>query len=319
MDSLQALFESSPFLASVLPPLATALCMALLYSYAGSGWLSGVLQLRGVTARRSAFDKCALQVAHLGVVLGWLLLVGGRIWIFFNADSYVPRSFLGHVIETAWGALGIAVVLTSLHYGLWKTLAGHRTLHAMLGLLSGLAGILALAAVMGGLRLLCALELPNAAELNLEDLFNFRMFPSPLLYASLAMLPLALAMPAAASLCWLLWRRRRDDYGRDYYSNMVPRLAKWALAAGAAAAAVYLFTVCADMWQIAASGAFELSLEEAVTYALRFLPLAIACVLWAVVWRSSQPLRRKPEIIVAFLLCFASCYFIFSDATSFVF
>ena len=73
------------------------------------------------------------------------------------------------------------------------------------------------------------------------------------------------------------------------------------------------------MWQIAASGAFELSLEEAVTYALRFLPLAIACVLWAVVWRSSQPMRRKPEIVAAFLLCFASCYFIFSDATSFVF
>jgi len=98
----------------------------------------GFLQIHGVHAQRSAFDKCAKQLATLGLILGWCLLIGSRVWIFFNTDSYVPRSFLGKIIELGWGCLGIAVVTSSLHYALWKPFKEHKMLHGALALLAGI-------------------------------------------------------------------------------------------------------------------------------------------------------------------------------------
>ena len=114
MNSLEAFFSFNPALAAILPPVIVAFVVSTLFAYAGMGYMVGFLQIHGVHAQRSAFDKCAKQLATLGLILGWCLLIGARIWIFFNTDSYVPRSNLGKIIELGWGCLGIAVVTSSL-------------------------------------------------------------------------------------------------------------------------------------------------------------------------------------------------------------
>lgn len=319
MNSLEAFFSFNPALAAILPPVIVAFVVSTLFAYAGMGYMVGFLQIHGVHAQRSAFDKCAKQLATLGLILGWCLLIGARIWIFFNTDSYVPRSNLGKIIELGWGCLGIAVVTSSLHFALWKPFKSHKIMHGSLALLSGINGTLAVVAILGSIRLFSALDLPNAAELNLYELFNFRLFPSPLDYACGLFFPLIAGMPAAFALVWLLVRRRRDDFGRDYYNNMIPWCARWAFVAWIFISGLYLLTVVADLWQMISTGSFDLGLDEGVTYALRFLPALVACRIWFLVSRSPMPLRHKPEIIAAFILCFVSGYFIFSDATSFIF
>ena len=176
MNSLEAFFSFNPALAAILPPVIVAFVVSTLFAYAGMGYMVGFLQIHGVHAQRSAFDKCAKQLATLGLILGWCLLIGARIWIFFNTDSYVPRSNLGKIIELGWGCLGIAVVTSSLHFALWKPFNSHKIMHGSLALLSGINGTLAVVAILGSIRLFSALDLPNAAELNLYELFNFRLF-----------------------------------------------------------------------------------------------------------------------------------------------
>ena len=100
---------------------------------------------------------------------------------------------------------------------------------------------------------------------------------------------------------------------------MIPWCARWAFVAWIFISGLYLLTVVADLWQMISTGSFDLGLDEGVTYALRFLPALVACLIWFLVSRSPMPLRHKPEIIAAFILCFVSGYFIFSDATSFIF
>ena len=48
------------------------------------GFMSATARILSITRRRSSYDKCARQLAVLGLILGWLLLIGGRIWLFFT-------------------------------------------------------------------------------------------------------------------------------------------------------------------------------------------------------------------------------------------
>lgn len=320
MSALQTFFDTNPALAAILPPVAIALATTMLLAYSGLGFLVGTLELRGIQTRRAAYDKCAHQLATICLVLGWCLLIASRIWIFFNSDGYVPQSFLGSIIELSWGALGIAVITASMHFALWKIMSAHKILHSILAYLSGLNGILATVAILGALRLLTALDLPNAADLSLRDLFNFRGFPSPLLSASVLLIPLCIGMPAALAPAWLICRRNRDDFGRDYYNTMVPWCAHWAFFSWVIVTLLLGLSSAADIWQtVTTAGMAGLSMEDAILCVARVLPALLATLLWALVWKTATPMRYKAGIALALLLSIPSGYFLFTDATSFIF
>lgn len=328
MSSLQSFIDGnpalaalvqSPVLAAIVQPIAVAIPMAFLLGFAGMGFLVGTLEFLGVSRGRSAYDKCARQLAVCALILGWIMLVGIRIWIFFNSDSYVPQSFLGMIVELSWAALGFAIVTASLHFALWKLMVNHRIIHGSLAILIGINGIIAVTALLGSLRMLTALDLPNATELTLWDLFNFTVFPSPFLDSAMHVIPLCLAMPAAAAAVWLVLRRRRDDYGRDYYNNMVPWCCRWALGFWILATVVTGLCVGSDIWAMTSGGTFVPTIQECAVYAVRFLPPVIACILWAVASRSATPMRHKTALVLAFFLCMPAGYFLYMNATSFVF
>ena len=107
----------------------------------------------------------------LGLILGWLLLIGGRIWLFFTQDGYTPDSLPSFLVEMSWMLLGIAVLISSLYYALWKALKNMPVLHVTLGVLSGIQGCVAVISSLAAARFLTALTHPDAAALTLGDLF----------------------------------------------------------------------------------------------------------------------------------------------------
>lgn len=315
MNFLQ-LYSSNPVLAVLLPILGAAIPMTLLFSYTGLGFMTGTLQVKGLRTGRSAYDKAARQLAVLGLILGWALLIVSRIWIFFKSDGYVPQSFLATMVELSWGIFGFAVIASSIHFAMWKPLTNHRGIHAFLGFFAGLNGTFALFVLLGALRLVTAVSLPNAAELSLYDLFNFQVIPSPLVNAAALILPLGLAMPASAALIWLIVRRNKDDFGRDYYNTMLSWCGRWGMVAWGLVTILFLGTAFLELRPLLDQPNPIDPQTLALVAARVVLPLII-CITMAAVGRSPLPMRLKPWMILAFFLGMPPAYFAFKWATTF--
>lgn len=325
MDRLGMIVGSNPILLVLVPFITIAVPMAFLFSYTGFGLMVGTLQLKGVRSGRSLFDKAARQLATAGLILGWTMLIGSRIWLFVKSDGYVPTSFLGTMVELSWGVFGFAVIASSIHFAVWKPLSGHKYIHAFLAFFSSINGLLSLFALMGSVRLLAAAELPNAAELTLMDLFNFTIFPSPLLTALILILPVGLAMPPLAAIIWLFIRRKKEDYGRDYYNALLTWCAGRGLFGWVLVTLLLCGTVYLDLQSVVApviAGAADpmslVSLEMVEPVLRVLLPLFICLSLRATA-KAELPMRMKPWLIVSFLLSLGTAHYLYTQVTGFVF
>ena len=319
MPSLTRFLDNNPALSTILPPCASATVTTLLLAFAGIGFLIAALEFTGARRERASWFRCAKQVAVLSLILGWILLIGIRVWLFFNSDGYVPQSFLGSVIELSWGALGFAVVTASLHFAVWKFLENHRVLHGCLALLIGINGVTATAALLGSLRMLTALDLPNASQLTIADLYNFALVPSPLVAATALLVPLCLAMPASAAAVWLCARRNRDNFGRDYYNTMLPWCCRWALVLWIITTILSALVVAGEAVGLNAAAPIAPSPAEIALWALRVVPSIVACVIYGLAARSATPMRFEGALWVALLCCMPAAAFLSYDATSFLF
>ena len=113
-------------------------------------------------------------------------------------------------------------------------------------------------------------------------------------------LPLALCLTAGFGLCYLLLRRDKDDWGRDYYRFAAPFLGKWHLAGG-------LLTLACMVWLYASlKGVFNLHLPQifhAGAAAAACLGLAMALSLMLVI--GENPMRQKISMIAIAILSMA--------------
>ncbi|MDL2272583.1 hypothetical protein LJC23_06080 [Desulfovibrio sp. OttesenSCG-928-I05] len=112
----------------------------------------------------------------------------------------------------------------------------------------------------------------------------------------LHMLPLAIGTAGAFGAFWLLIRRKRNDFGRDYYAFALPYSAKWALCGT-------LLSLGTVFYAYSRAGEFmlpELSHPPSILLATLCCALpALACLLWLLLIRSETPLRHKPGIVIA--------------------
>ncbi len=317
MDKFEILFGSNPVLLALVPFLTVALPMLFLFAFATFGFMVGSLEVKGVRSGRTLFDRAAKQLATAGLVLGWTLLIGSRVWLFVKSDGYIPQSFLATVVELSWGVFGFAVIASSVHFAVWKPLANHKYLHAFLAYFSGINGLFALFVLMGSVRLMAAAELPNAQELALIDVF--RMSPSSPLAKGLALiLPLGLAVPPLAAICWLFLRRQKEDYGRDYYNALLKWCASWGLVFWPLVTLVLAATVYMDLEPIL-GGTTPLAPKALVEPVLRvLLPLVICLVLWQT-RRAELPMRMKPYLTICFFLAMGTVHYLYTCVTGFTF
>lgn len=287
-----------PWLGDVADALGQVLPLSALLAYAGLGVLSAAARARGIARRRASYGKGARQIAHLALLLGWGLLIGGRVWLWLRQGGATGFA----LPEMAWLTLGGAVLASSLDFALWSAHARWPALHVASGVVSGLLGLVACAAVLALARFAASAPLGSAMP-PLGALFHPAASPGYAL--ALAMLPfLILSLAGAMGGCWLVLRRRHDDFGRDHYNIMLPWCVSWARNAWLA---FWPLLAAAAGWRLwGAHGGAGLppaaAVREGVLLALWLSPLAF----WWLAARSPAPLRHKPGLLAALLLAMAA-------------
>lgn len=295
--------QPTPELLGVFLILALHLCAV----YTGLGafplaWLSETLS---ATSKKIFLKKLGQQLSALGILfLAYTLVsVGGSFAVMQGASPELIRPWLDKplLIVPILAALGWFVIFGLLHAFTWRAARNQPGLHRVLGLLATL-GVPAVLGMSLCMKLALYTELPEvAATRELGPLLaaglGHPMF-APLVINSLL---LALCCGSGFGLLYLLTRRKRDDFGRDYYTfaarlaaNIAALCIAGTLASQAWIAALMLPTLLAETGP---------SLLGWLTVGGAGCALT-ACITWAVIARSENPLRHKPAMLLAALLLF---------------
>ncbi len=314
MNALEQILSAFPHLRTAVDVLSIVVPLAALFAFAGMGFISATARILSDTKGRSSFEKCARQLAFLGMMLGWILLVGGRVWLHFTRGVYVPGSVSAYFLEMSWLLLSLGVMLNSVYYTLWRVLRELPILHATIGMISAAQSSFAVVVVLGTARLLAAFAHPQAATPGLQNLLPDAL-SSPLWTVMGCTPPLLIAMPAAAGALWLPLRRTRDDFGRDHYNTMIPWCAAWARNAWTVLWLMLVAFTAVRISQTWGSGGF--TLQDAVLESARLLLWLIPVLLWTLVRRSPVPLRHKPTLVVALLIVMSFMLPYYLDLTAF--
>ncbi|MDE5879918.1 MAG: hypothetical protein K2G99_07890 [Desulfovibrio sp.] len=314
MNALEQILSASPYLRMAFDALSVVVPLAGLFVFAGMGFISATARILADTRQRSAFEKCARQLAFLGMMSGWVLLVGGRVWLYFTRETYVPGSVSAYFLEMSWLLLSLGVMLSSVYYTLWRVLRNLPILHATIGMISAAQSTFAAAAILGAARLLAALAQPEAAGTSLQNLLP-EDWAAPVWTAAACTVPLLFALPAAAGALWLPFRRHRDDFGRDYYNTMIPWCAAWARNAWAVLWVLLLALTVIRMAQT--WGAEGMSAQDAILESTRLLLWLIPLLLWTLVRHSPVALRHRLTLAVALLLAVAFTLPYYLELTAF--
>ncbi|MDR2820150.1 MAG: hypothetical protein LBB60_06450 [Desulfovibrio sp.] len=298
MNAIAAFLNATPWLRFAVDIASVVIPLSALLALAGTGLLSATAKILFIRRKRAAFDKCARQLATLGLALGWLLLIGGRVWLSLAGQP--ENSLQTFVTEICWILLCAGVLLISLYYALWKHLSGFPVVHAAIGILSGLQGCAALVAALAAARYLAALAEPDAGIPVPQNLFLpdwSAPFWNALCYTPL----LVLAMPGAFGALWLAFRRKYEDFGRDYYNTMIPWCAAWARNAWGLLWLMLLVSSAAQIYR--QPGGFNA--QDAVFQTTQLLLWLLPALIWTIVCRSATALRHKFALFAALFVAMA--------------
>lgn len=288
-------------------PLAASDALGL--AALGALFFAFIFELRGRGKGKVFSDKLAQQLSSVGARTMLLYLVLGGFGCWLATSGLVTPPWRGNAIpEWSWAALGCASAsaLFSLAYAAkWRWWRDRKGAHLAVGWLMVLACLGFLATLLAaGLSVLT----PSGVRLPGE------LFPRDKLMLLWAFLmnaaALAAALGPAVGAVYLLLRRSRDDFGRDYYVFGLRSLAS----VGAAGAVISPALLAATAW-LAYSGRLGLGHGPA----LMLLPeiygcwaaavglLLVAAVLLFRVRAAEIPQRCKASILLAVLCMGLAC------------
>ena len=264
-----------------------------------------------VARRRSLYDKSAGQVESLTAILGALFAValGADLLMKGSIDSLMtgPWRVLweGMVMISAFAALSAIIVLYA-----------NRGLRNAFSALSGLAfaasGSLCVLLVwaflfgtvtgpVAGIEEAAHDFIVVLASLKSADFVLFVLFS--VLFAASGAYGLA--------LCWHILLRKRDDFGRDYYSFVLGVRSRQAAYAGLflsmiAAVQYSLYPQMARAWAVSRLPFAGEYAEAVLAGGLLCLPVTFA--LWYSMSRSSVPMQKRSYAFLALFLLVAGAY-----------
>ncbi len=300
MDMLNHFLSEYPRIQEYLKTLATLLPLLGMFAFAGIGFLGTAGRILAKKRRRTSYDKGARQIVFLGLFLGWILVIGVRLWLFYmqrqNDLENIPPLFT----EMVWILLVASVLTLSLYYAVWKRLSNYMVLHTFLGILSSTLG---LAATLATLSLAKYATLVNSAESIPELEMLMPSWTSCFWPLSIAAIPLCLTMPAACGAIWLLLIRNHEDFGRDHYNTMLLWCASWARTAWCFVWLLFCLAEGELLWPMASANGLE-KMTALIHSGLLVLWLTPA-IIWTIIRHSAFPLRHKMTFLAAFLIAAA--------------
>ncbi|WP_045210847.1 hypothetical protein [Desulfonatronovibrio magnus] len=268
--------------------LLTGLAALLLGCAAGFPALALLSEAAGILRKKVFMHKFAQQYARIGLLFVYAVtLAVAAAWA---ASHYILDFFLPDIsgfwieYEIFWDfslyLSVIASVLMSIYYFTWKALSKIKALHMTIGILANICAT-AFLILLGWAFYRELLILPEIAP-DLNSIF--------LPLAAQAFL-LSLAAAAVTGMLYLLLRRSRDDFGRDYYRFALAFGARWGImfAALSPLTCLWLFMLMEDALT------YDYIAIPGAVYSLSLIIMAI--ILWRIS-RSEQPMRNKLAIII---------------------
>lgn len=303
MNAWQQLLATYPLLQTIQDGLITIVPLACLLAYCGIYFLSSTARIIAVSRRRAPYEKCSRQIALLGLFLGWGLLIGARIWLYLTRTEHIDGSMESFMLEMSWLLLSIGVLFSTIYYCCWRILKNMPVLHSTLGVISAVQNCIALVCILFTIKVLAVAPAPVSQHLALPMLFP-DAWEAALWSAACYTTPLIFALAGGFCSFWLVLRRKRDDFGRDYYKLMIPWCAAWARNGWTVVWLLLLISTALEIWPRPGAPAFEAT--WAALAAARLLIWFIPLPLWNLVKKSPVPLRHSWAALLALL--FASAF-----------
>ncbi|GFK95526.1 hypothetical protein NNJEOMEG_03392 [Fundidesulfovibrio magnetotacticus] len=286
----------------LLHAAVTALaCLPLALALAASGLpMASAVLLFNPPKRVKVFrDKFGQQTATCALLTGLIALLGltGGAFALHRLFPAASSFWLGWPLPLGplAGGAALCAVLAAVYRATWQAMKDQRALHAGIGSAASLAGF--------GLGYLFLSFFRHFAVSPLEASADPALFLPPTASTAWIILPGMLAMAfclaGATGSLYLIHRRDKDDFGRDYYVYSLKMACKWALFAALAALAAQggLF---AALWP----SVRDLPLRPVFFWgeAGGALALLMACLLWGMVTRNQNPMRLKLHCVAGAIL-----------------
>ncbi|MGE4291313.1 MAG: hypothetical protein AB7E32_03785 [Desulfovibrio sp.] len=255
-----------------------------------------VAEAAGLASGKIFADKFAQQMASLFTTFmavsaiaflgGAIILMRGLPWLREWLTS--PQS----PMLPALAAWGTALFFGGVYHFTFKPMRSNKAVHLLLGLLGALASLASIP-----LTLAASPALLGSFGSGKAPVMHPLVLPAPnsLLWPfALQFTLLSIGLAGGLGMAYLVYRRNRDDFGRDYYNYALPAAARWA-------APFMLLQTAGMVWLLLMLPpdirALLLGSSLApLLYAGAALALA-CCALWTVVLRSRAPLRLKGLIL----------------------
>lgn len=257
----------------------------------GSPAVAVLGEMAAKTKKRVFFDKYGQQTASMGMVLLILLLIieAGAIGLIYTkypnlVQQYLdPASPFMNSIMVALGASAVFIILGFAYMLTWKAMKKAKGLHMALGLFASTAA-LTMVAIAVPIKLLIGLP-HEAVQAQLALGFKSMVVPMATMYS------IFLVVAAAGLSCaYLVMRRNKDDFGRDYYNFTLKLAARWSVTPMIAFLACqgWLFVVLPDNFK-----ALVMETPLGIVWCIGIVLGLVCTVIWALIARNESPLRMK--------------------------
>ncbi|WP_421902788.1 hypothetical protein [Maridesulfovibrio sp.] len=264
----------------------------------GAPIMAVILEITAKARKKIFYDKLAQQVTALTLVMYLLFTIclGSAAAFFSRQMPWLKDWFINPAspVMMFYITLGIALAGLIPYKYSWKKLKKSKPLHIMLGTVGALGGIASIHAATVIMQKFFTLQMenPHPAVPAIPFYTHFQQLPGKagLCLAGIYLI-MAIAFAATASGLYLVLRRNKDDFGRDYYKFTLPVVARWALFPSLlqlAASGSVVYYICGpnitSLYQ---------NLPVALSFGASLLLTMICCAIWIVTWRSETPMRHK--------------------------
>ncbi|WP_319466480.1 hypothetical protein [uncultured Pseudodesulfovibrio sp.] len=261
----------------------------------GSPVVAVLGEIAAKAKKRVFYDKYGQQTSSMGLILLILTLVvcGAGVGIAFAKFPEFIKKFINPTspLKYAFIGMGVFALFTFIHSLSWKKMRSAKGFHIVLGLIAALGGLAAVTiAVPAKLLIGQTAADPAQAAYNAQAL----QLPMAIMYAILT-----IAAAAGLSCAYLVLRRNKDDFGRDYYNFTLKLAARWAAIpmVGFLACQGWMFATLPESFKTMTMGT-PLGFVWAGATAIG----AICTILWLIIARSAAPLQLKGLTFLAALL-----------------